>query len=218
MSTTGRFDRGDEQASDRETYRDEVRLPEVIRSEEELVITRQQVESGRVRLVKRIVTESVTRTLEVRREVLHVERLEGAEHEPEREAPTEASGASPEAPASPASPADRLRGGLSALQRRARREPDADSSSSTSVGPQFAEGEMEIVLMEEEVVFSKRVVPRERVRLRREVVIDDRRIDETLRKEEVELVHEETRTGPPGVDAERADEGDATGSRGGLGA
>lgn len=203
MSTTGRFDRGTEPASDRDWTRDEVRLPEVVRAEEELVVTRQQVESGRVRLVKRIVTESVTRTIEVRREVLHVERLEGADHAPgDREPRAEPSDAPPEASSSPADRLpERLRGGLTALQRRARRDPDP-SPASTPVGPQFAEGEMEIVLMEEEVVFSKRIVPRERVRLRREIVVDERRIDETLRKEEVELVHEETGTDPERVDAE----------------
>jgi len=203
MSTTGRFNRGTEPASDREGTRDEVRLPEVVRSEEELVITRKEVESGRVRLVKRIVTESVTRTVEVRREVLHVERLEGVATEPgDREPHFEASDASAESSSSPADRLpDRLRDGLTALQRRARRDPDA-SAAPTTVGPQFAEGEMEIVLMEEEVVFSKRIVPRERVRLRREVVVDERKIDETLRKEEVEIVHEETTTDPSRADAE----------------
>lgn len=48
---------------------------EVVRSEEELLVNRRRRPVERVRVTKRIVTETVTRTFEVRREELHVERV-----------------------------------------------------------------------------------------------------------------------------------------------
>lgn len=59
--------------------RDDLRTPssetaEVVRSEEELRLGTRVVPRERVRLVKRIVSETVTRTFEVRREELVVER------------------------------------------------------------------------------------------------------------------------------------------------
>ncbi len=59
--------------------RDDLRPPvsetaEVVRSEEELHLGTRIVPRERVRLVKRIVSETVTRTFEVRREELVVER------------------------------------------------------------------------------------------------------------------------------------------------
>src|ERR671932_1455217 len=49
----------------------------MVRSEEELVLSTRAVAHERVRLVKRIVTETVSVTTELRREELHVERLPG---------------------------------------------------------------------------------------------------------------------------------------------
>lgn len=51
----------------------------LVRSEEELRTSVRRAVSGRVRLRRRIVTETVTRTVEVRREILEVERLEAQE-------------------------------------------------------------------------------------------------------------------------------------------
>ena len=50
-------------------------LPSVVRSEEELAVDKRLVSRERVRLVKRVVTETVTKTFEVRREELHIERV-----------------------------------------------------------------------------------------------------------------------------------------------
>lgn len=183
MSTPDRFNRDTESAP----TDDRDRLPEVIRSEEELVVTRESVEGGRVRLVKHIVTETVTKTVEVRREVLHVERLTGDDGD-RRVDDAATTTAEPERSHASRLP-ERLRGGFDALQRRAR----PPSAAQSPVGASFVEGEMEIVLMEEEVVVTKRIVPRERVRLRRETVVEQRQIEDTLRKEQVDLVEEPVR-------------------------
>jgi uncharacterized protein (TIGR02271 family) len=114
---------------------------EMVRSEEELVVTKRTVPRERVRFVKRIVTETVTRTVEVRREELHVERL----------------------------------------------PPDAAAPPGDTSGTPFAEEPMEIILMEEEVVITTRVVPRERVRLIRETVVGEEKLTAALRSERVEL-------------------------------
>jgi uncharacterized protein (TIGR02271 family) len=118
----------------------------MIRSEEELVVTKRTVPRERVRFVKRIVTETVTRTVELRREELHVEHLPVDE----------------DAAAGPASDA-------------------------AIAGTPFAEEPMEIVLMEEEVVVTTRVVPRERVRLVRETVQGEETLTAALRSERVGL-------------------------------
>ncbi len=68
----------------------------VTRFEEELSVTGRWAPTGRVRLAKRIVTETVTRTFVLRREELVVERLDAEETsgvpaagEPEAEPPRE---------------------------------------------------------------------------------------------------------------------------------
>jgi len=111
---------------------------EVVRSEEELVVGTRVVARERVRFVKRVVTETVTRTVERRREELHVEHL-------------------------PLDGAEVVEGGVS-------------------------EGEVaDIVLHEEEVVVTTRIVPRERVRVRKVLVREERPVADTLRREEVEV-------------------------------
>ena len=55
---------------------DETHAGRMIRSEEELLITTELVETGRARLIKRVETETVTRTIELRREVLYIERID----------------------------------------------------------------------------------------------------------------------------------------------
>ena len=125
--------------------------PEFVRSEEELVISKTAAPVERVRLIKRVVTETVTKTFEVRREELHIER----------------------------EPVERSADGVAAV--------DGVGIEVESRGDHFHENEEVIVLMEEEVVVTKRVVPRERVRLVTHTVVEDRQVTDDLRREEVEL-------------------------------
>ncbi len=124
-------------------------LPAMVRSQEEFRISKTAVPRERVRLIKRVVTETVTRTFEVRREELEIERL-----------PV---------------------------------EPQLDGVAGEGLAPpsgsgrHFVDSEEEIVLMEEEVVVTKRVVPRERVRLVTRTVVEDRQVSGELAREEVEL-------------------------------
>ncbi|HEV3378318.1 MAG TPA: PRC and DUF2382 domain-containing protein [Thermoleophilaceae bacterium] len=70
---------------------------------------------------------------------------------------------------------------------RIEREPitDANVDDATS-GPEITEGEHEVTLHEEEPVVEKRTVPKERVRLEKDVETDEEEISETVRKERVE--------------------------------
>jgi uncharacterized protein (TIGR02271 family) len=78
---------------------------------------------------------------------------------------------------------------------RVEREPitDANLAAATS-GPELSEDEHEVILREEEPVVEKRVVPRERVRLDKDTVTDEQRVDEELRKEQIDVQNED-RTG-----------------------
>jgi uncharacterized protein (TIGR02271 family) len=78
---------------------------------------------------------------------------------------------------------------------RVEREPitDANLDAATS-GPEISEEEHEVVLREEEPVVEKRAVPKERVRLDKDTVTDEERVDEQVRKEQIE-VQDEDRTG-----------------------
>jgi uncharacterized protein (TIGR02271 family) len=71
---------------------------------------------------------------------------------------------------------------------RVEREPitDANRDDATS-GPEISSEEHEVVLREEEVVAEKRVVPKERVRLDKDVQTEEREVSETLRKEQIEV-------------------------------
>jgi uncharacterized protein (TIGR02271 family) len=71
---------------------------------------------------------------------------------------------------------------------RVEREPitDANFDAATS-GPAISEEEHEVTLHEETPVVEKRVVPRERVRLDKETVTDQREIGEEVRKERIEV-------------------------------
>jgi uncharacterized protein (TIGR02271 family) len=73
-------------------------------------------------------------------------------------------------------------------QVRVEREPitDANLDAATS-GPAISEEEHEVTLREEEVVVSKRAVPKERVRLDTETVTDEREVSEEVRKEQIEV-------------------------------
>jgi uncharacterized protein (TIGR02271 family) len=71
---------------------------------------------------------------------------------------------------------------------RVEREPitDANVDDATS-GPEISSEEHEVVLREEEVVAEKRAVPKERVRLDKDVQTDDREVSDTLRKEQIDI-------------------------------
>ncbi|MBV9197084.1 MAG: PRC and DUF2382 domain-containing protein [Solirubrobacterales bacterium] len=70
---------------------------------------------------------------------------------------------------------------------RIEREPitDANVDQATS-GPEISEEEHEVVLHEEEPVVEKRVVPRERVRLAKDTVTEEREVSDEVRKERIE--------------------------------
>jgi uncharacterized protein (TIGR02271 family) len=110
------------------------------RSEEELHVGKTQVETGRVRLRKYVVTEQVETTVPLQREEVRIER---------------------------------------------ERITDANVGSATD-GPALSEEEHEVVLHAEEAVVEKRVVPKERVRLDKDAVIEEQTVSEELRKERIE--------------------------------
>ena len=70
---------------------------------------------------------------------------------------------------------------------RVEREPitDADVGQATD-GPAISEEEHGVVLHEEEVVTEKRAVPKERVRLEKNTVVDEQTVSEEVRKEQIE--------------------------------
>src|SRR3954466_12404223 len=72
---------------------------------------------------------------------------------------------------------------------RIEREPitEANLADATS-GPAFSEEEHEVTLHQEEVVADKRVVPKERIRLEKDVETEQRQVAETVRKEQLDIV------------------------------
>ena len=70
---------------------------------------------------------------------------------------------------------------------RIEREPVTEANvDDATAGPDISEEEHEVTLMEEEVVVEKRAVPKERVRLGKETVTDEREVSEEVRKEQIE--------------------------------
>jgi uncharacterized protein (TIGR02271 family) len=70
---------------------------------------------------------------------------------------------------------------------RIEREPITDANVDQALsGPEISEEEHEVVLHEEEVVIEKRVVPKERVRLEKDVVTDEAQVSEEVRKEQID--------------------------------
>ena len=71
---------------------------------------------------------------------------------------------------------------------RIEREPitDANLDDATS-GPEISSEEHEVVLHDEELVTEKRVVPKERVRLDKDVEVDERTVSDDVRREEIEI-------------------------------
>ena len=156
-------DRGTDVAADEAQDRWTTEGLEVIRHEEELTATVTPVPYERVRISKRIVTETVTIDVTLRREELVVEHLPL-----EAPAVTDGHGA--------------LRSGVgrlkdSVLSRFARRTAPAAIS----------EEAVELGLLEEHYEVVKRVVPRERVRLTREVQTAQAPVSGTIRKELVNV-------------------------------
>jgi uncharacterized protein (TIGR02271 family) len=71
---------------------------------------------------------------------------------------------------------------------RVEREPITDANIGDAMdGPAISEEEHEVVLHEEEVVVEKRAVPKERVRLDKDVHTEEREVSDTLRKEQIEV-------------------------------
>jgi uncharacterized protein (TIGR02271 family) len=71
---------------------------------------------------------------------------------------------------------------------RIEREPitDANAGSATD-GPQISEEEHEVVLHEEQPVAEKRVVPKERVRLDKDVETSEEQVSDTVRQERIDV-------------------------------
>jgi uncharacterized protein (TIGR02271 family) len=70
---------------------------------------------------------------------------------------------------------------------RVEREPITDENvDAATSGPDISEEEHEVVLHEEEPVVEKRAVPKERVRLEKDTVTDERAVSEEVRKERIE--------------------------------
>lgn len=68
------------------------------------------------------------------------------------------------------------------------REPITDANVGQATdGPALSEEEHELTLTEEEVVVDKKVVPKERVSLDAETVTEQRQVDETVAREEIEV-------------------------------
>lgn len=110
------------------------------RSEEQLRVGTEQVQTGKVRLRKHVVTEDVTTTVPVSHEEVRLER-----------------------------------------------EPITGAQTSDTVaGGDLGSEEQEVTLHAERPVVDKEAVPVERVRLDKETVVEDERIDEQLRKERIE--------------------------------
>jgi uncharacterized protein (TIGR02271 family) len=79
---------------------------------------------------------------------------------------------------------------------RLEREPITDANVGSAMdGPAISEEEHEVVLHEETPVVAKEAVPVERVRLDKDTVTEEVRVDETLRKEEIEMDGDATTRG-----------------------
>ena len=71
---------------------------------------------------------------------------------------------------------------------RVEREPITDANRDEAIaGPEISEDEHEVVLHEEEVVAEKRTVPKERVRLEKDVTTEEETVSETVRQERVDV-------------------------------
>ncbi len=71
---------------------------------------------------------------------------------------------------------------------RVEREPITDANRGDALdGPDISEEEHEVTLRSEEPVVEKRTVPKERVRLEKDVETDEREVSETVRSERIDV-------------------------------
>jgi uncharacterized protein (TIGR02271 family) len=71
---------------------------------------------------------------------------------------------------------------------RVEREPITEADAGAALdGPTISEEEHEVVLHEEEPIVEKRAVPKERVRLDKETVMDEQQVSEIARKEQIDI-------------------------------
>ena len=71
---------------------------------------------------------------------------------------------------------------------RLEREPITDANrGDATAGPEISEEEHEVVLHAEEAVVDKRAVPKERVRLEKDVTTKDETVSDTVRQERVDV-------------------------------
>jgi uncharacterized protein (TIGR02271 family) len=77
---------------------------------------------------------------------------------------------------------------------RIEREPITDANvDDATAGPEISDEEHEVVLHEEQPVAEKRVVPKERVRLDKDVETEQREVSDTVRKEQIDVDDESGR-------------------------
>jgi uncharacterized protein (TIGR02271 family) len=71
---------------------------------------------------------------------------------------------------------------------RVEREPITDANRGDALdGPDISEEEHEVVLHEEQAIVDKQAVPKERVRLDKDTQVEERTVDEQVRKEQIEV-------------------------------
>jgi uncharacterized protein (TIGR02271 family) len=71
---------------------------------------------------------------------------------------------------------------------RVEREPITDATRGDALdGPAISEEEHEVVLHSEEAVVDKQTVPKERIRLEKDVTTEEETVSDTVRKEQVDL-------------------------------
>jgi uncharacterized protein (TIGR02271 family) len=71
---------------------------------------------------------------------------------------------------------------------RIEREPITEANADAAMGgPDLSAEEHELTLSEEEVVVNKRVVPKERVRLDKDIVTEERSVNDEIRKEQIDV-------------------------------
>jgi uncharacterized protein (TIGR02271 family) len=73
-------------------------------------------------------------------------------------------------------------------EARVEREPITDENRDPAMsGPEITEDEHEVTLIEEEAVVEKRTVPKERVRLEKDVETSEEEVSDSLRKEQIDV-------------------------------
>ena len=77
---------------------------------------------------------------------------------------------------------------------RVEREPITDANRDDAVdGPAISEEEHEVTLHTEEPVVEKRTVPKERIRLGKDVEVEERTVSGDVRREEIDIDDSTTR-------------------------